>query len=366
MLRTFEFKERRLGLRFVGRKGDVYVKNVILGLEAERVGVLEGDVIVSVNGTSVRSIRNTMDLLKSRPLRVTFRRGKMNGTSLLQYWKVVWSGGLNLRRDPSPRAEIVGIARFGEVYLSTKKQGDWICVANKSSLGESWVLSKSDDEMYMCRTTKTAAETTTTTANILKKTSSSSLKNETQQQSTLSQDNEKLSSQSRDLDKPSIEPLPPSLSHNHDNHHNNKHNNNNNKLNFETLEKFGYGGYENTAIYREYSHQVKHLQASEKRKIESIKQLKRERQKRKREDEKREKERIQKLLDLNAQERSTLQAIFHDRKISSVEKKKKKRKKIGQDSITTTTNTITHNTDDSNLHSVRSNPWLRNNSNQTF
>ena len=118
MLKSFTFKDKRLGLRFVGRKGNVVVREVLCGYEGERVGVRAGDVVMEVNGEKAKNEKDAMRKMQmGRPLTIVFRRESSDEdekANILQYWKVVWRGDLNLRRLPSPRAEIVGIARFGE------------------------------------------------------------------------------------------------------------------------------------------------------------------------------------------------------------------------------------------------------------
>ena len=331
MLKSFTFKDKRLGLRFVGRKGNVVVREVLCGNEGERVGVRAGDVVIKVNGETPKNEREAMRKMNTgRPVTIMFRRESSDEESntTLQYWKVVWRGDLNLRRLPSPRAEIVGIARFGDIFLSSgRRRGNWICVANKNELGESWILSKSNDEIYMC-------ETTTSSENQV-------FVSEEVTQVTL------LPSPSTTPEKKTeqdIESHHPSL---------------NTTASPTSLEQFGYGGYETLSMYREYSYQIKQLQDKERRRKESIEKKNIERRKRKREKEQKERERVQKILQVNAQERSTILEIFHDRKISG--DKKRKRQKVAPTTKNSTTERKKSNRsyDDSNLHSVRSNPWIQ-------
>ena len=335
MLKSFTFKDKRLGLRFVGRKGNVVVREVLCGYEGERVGVRAGDVVMEVNGEKAKNEKDAMRKMKmGRPLTIVFRRESSDEdekANILQYWKVVWRGDLNLRRLPSPRADIVGIARFGEIFLSNgRRQGHWICVANKNKLGESWILSKSNDEIYMC-------ETTTSSENQV-------FVSEEVTQVTL------LPSPSTTPEKKTeqdIESHHPSL---------------NTTASPTSLEQFGYGGYETLSMYREYSYQIKQLQDKERRRKESIEKKKIERRKRKREKEQKERERVQKILQVNAQERSSILEIFHDRKRSG--DRKKKRQKVPTTKNTTSSSKKPNRTqpshDDNNLHSVRSNPWIQN------
>ena len=61
-----------------------------------------------------------------RPLTIVFRRESSDEDekiNILQYWKVVWRDS-NLRRLPSPRAEIVGIARFAKFFYQTADDKD--------------------------------------------------------------------------------------------------------------------------------------------------------------------------------------------------------------------------------------------------
>ena len=205
---------------------------------------------------------------------------------------------MNLRRLPSPRAEIVGIARFGDIFLSSgRRRGNWICVANKNELGESWILSKSNDEIYMCETTTSSSKDQVFVSE--KVTPSSS--------STTPPPPPEKTEQQEDID---TKPLHVSL---------------NTTASPTSLEQFGYGGYETLPMYREYSYQIKQLQDKERRRKESIEKKKIERRKRKREKEQKERERVQKIVQVNAQERSAILEIFHDRKRSGDRKKKRQK-----------------------------------------
>ena len=331
-----------MGLRFVGKRGSVVVRKVLSDGEGERVGVRDGDVVVSVNGETLKTAKETMEKMKSRrPLKVTFRRefSDNDKSQILQHWKVVWRGDLNLRQFPSSRSKIVGIARFGEIFLSARRDNDWICVANKNKLGESWILSKSNDEIYMCMTTASSEDQVSLTEKEVSPEQQSIRETEKQEEQNQPQQQQRTRIAAITTASPT------------------------------SLEEFGYGGYETTSMYREYSYQVQKLQEKEQRRKESSERKAIERLKRKRESEKKEKERVQKILQLNAQERSTVLSIFHDRKISkdTSSRNEKKRQKIsatqknstGIHSTTSTKKIYSGTEDDNCLHSVRSNPWIQ-------
>ena len=60
-------------------------------------------------------------------------------------YKVVATAGMNVRKSPTTNAHIVGTLKYGQVFTSSKKSGDWVYCDNRKG----WVCIKQGKNTYL-------------------------------------------------------------------------------------------------------------------------------------------------------------------------------------------------------------------------